>query len=301
MSLESMYKAELEKSKSIYRVIEIDRIKDIYDEVYNQQSAHFNLNDYNYYADTSYDFCILNNPSIKSIFITATPSPYYILRIDGSVDLRIPPIYGNRTNIVNESKRITEMVFSQYGYHTYSVTLPKKLIAVHCGLASYGNNGITYIKEFGSYFRLTMFASDYECSDKSVWTDITMMKSCQKCGKCVQICPVAALEKGSAWVNTNKCITRFNEQSGGFPEWIHQNYHNSLVGCSKCQEICPQNFTKTKEIIISVNKEIVRQIMDINSYDELNQKTKDFLSELCIDRYFCVLKRNIEVLQDKEC
>lgn len=62
-----------------------------------------------------------------------------------------------------------------------------------------------------------------------------------------------------------------------------------------------QNFTKTKEIIISVNKEIVRQIMDINSYDELNQKTKDFLSELCIDRYFCVFKRNIEVLQDKEC
>jgi len=299
MSLESMYSAELDKSQSKYRVIEIDRINDIKNEVHNQQSQHMQLNNYNYYADTSYDFSILDNPSIKSIFITATPSPFYILRIEGSIDLRIPPIYGNRSKIVNESKRITASIFSQFGYHTYPVFLPKKLIAAHCGLASYGNNGITYIKDFGSYFRLTMFASDYEYSSKSIWNDISLMSSCQKCGKCIQICPVGALEKGSAWVNTNKCITRFNEQPGDFPEWINKNYHNSLVGCSKCQEICPQNYKKAKEIIISVSAEMINQIMDVNSYDELDQTIKDLLAELSIERYFPVLKRNIKILMEK--
>lgn len=300
MNLESMYSTELDKSKTVYRIIEIDRISDIKEEVHNHQSEHLQLDNYNYYADTSYDFSILDNSSVKSIFITATPSPFYILRIEGSIDLRIPPIYGNRSKIVNESKRITESLFTQFGYHTYSVYLPKKLIAVHCGLASYGNNGITYIKDFGSYFRLTMFASDYECSDKSVWNDISLMKSCQKCGKCIQICPVAALEKGSAWVNTNKCITRYNEQPGDFPEWIQGNYHNSLVGCSKCQEICPQNYKKSKEIVISVSNEMINQIMDVNSYDELNQNTRELLNELSIERYFQVLKRNIKMLIEKE-
>ena len=241
----------------------------------------------------------MDNSSVKSIFITATPSPFYILRIEGSIDLRIPPIYGNRSTIVNESKRITESIFTQFGYHTYSVCLPKKLIAVHCGLASYGNNGLTYIKDFGSYFRLTMFASDYECSNKSVWNDISLMKSCRKCGKCIQICPVAALEKGSAWVNTNKCITRYNEQLGDFPEWINESYHNSLVGCSKCQEICPQNYKKAEEIIMPVSNEIINQIMYVNSYNELNEKTKELLTELSLDRYFHVLKRNIMILKEK--
>jgi epoxyqueuosine reductase len=299
MSLESMYSVELDKSETVYHIIEIERVNDIKNEVLNQQAKHLQLDNYNYYADTSYDFNILNNSSVKSVFITATPSPFYILRIENSIDLRIPPIYGNRSKVVNESKRVTESIFPKFGYHTYPVYLPKKLLAVHCGLASYGNNGVTYIKGLGSYFRLTMFASDYECSSKSVWNDISLMNSCQKCGKCIQICPVAALEKGSAWVNTNKCITRYNEQPGDFPEWIHENYHNSLVGCSKCQEICPQNYKKAREIVISISNKVINQIMDCNSYDELSRDTKELLTELSIEKYFQVLKRNIKVLIEK--
>lgn len=300
MNLESMYSNELSKINSIYRIIEIDRINDIKNEVKIQQSQHQELSNYNHYADTSYDFSILDNSSIKSIFITATSSPFYVLRLNNSIDLRIPPIYGNRSKIVNESKHITETVFPKFGFKTYPVYLPKKLIAAHCGLANYGNNGITYIKEFGSYFRLTMFASDYESGYKSVWNDISLMKSCQKCGRCIQICPVAALEKGTAWVNTNRCLTRFNEQPGEFPEWILDDYHNSLVGCSKCQEICPQNYKKANEVIITVGDEIIKMIMNVENYDDLDQTTKQLLSELSIDRYFKVLQRNIYQLMGKE-
>ncbi len=45
---------------------------------------------------------------------------------------------------------------------------------------------------------------------------------------------------------------------------------------------------------------MIAQIMDVNSYDELNQKTKDLLTELSIERYFTVLKRNIKMLIEKE-
>jgi epoxyqueuosine reductase len=299
MSLELAYSAELGKSNSIYRIVEADRINDIKNEVDAMQASHKHLDDYNYYADESYDFSILDAESIKSIFITATPSPFYTLKIESSIDLRIPPIYGNRSAIVNESKRITESVFARFGYRTYPTLLPKKLIAAHCGLASYGNNGITYTKDFGSHYRLTVFASDYECSEKSCWNDISLMKSCQKCGKCVQTCPVRALEKGSAWVDTNKCITRFNEQPGDFPDWIHSNCFTSLVGCVLCQEICPQNSNKAKEVAIPVSMDTINQIMAANTYDELGPKERELLSELSMDRYFHVLRRNIKALMEK--
>jgi hypothetical protein len=45
---------------------------------------------------------------------------------------------------------------------------------------------------------------------------------------------------------------------------------------------------------------MINQIMDVNSYDELNQNTRDLLNELSIDRYFQVLKRNIKMLIEKK-
>lgn len=256
---------------------------------------------YNKYAEESYDFSIINNPEIKSVFIIAAPSPVYIFRVGGELDLKIPPIYGNRDEIVQNIKRITQEVFTGCGYHTYPVLLPKKLFAAHCGLAEYGNNGITYIKEYGSYFRYTMFASDYPWINTSPWGPIKIMKSCERCGKCVQVCPGKAITKGSPWINTHLCITAINEQEGEFPLWIKASDHNCLVGCFKCQEVCPQNHKKGQEVILSLTRDFLNQLQSVSTYKNLNQETKDILEKYCIQRYFKVLKRNLEVLMKQRC
>ncbi|HOL40183.1 MAG TPA: hypothetical protein PKY18_07720 [Dictyoglomaceae bacterium] len=71
------------------------------------------------------------------------------------------------------------------------------MLAAHSGLAEYGNNGITYTKEFGSYFRLSTFASDYPYDSDVLWKELSLMKYCQKCEKCIQACPGKAITRRS--------------------------------------------------------------------------------------------------------
>jgi len=299
MNLEARFDREIRSSLSLWRIVEIERIRDIRDEVERQQALHAGTPKRNLFADTAYDFGILDQSDVRSVFIVATPSPFYVLRIEGLIDLRIPPIYGNRDAILAESRRITEAVFPEFGCRTYPVVLPKKALAAHCGLARYGNNGIAYINEFGSYFRLTVFASDYVPSNKSEWHESRLMDSCAACGKCVAACPVGALEAGTAWVDTNRCLTRFNEQPGDFPEWIGLDSHGSLVGCSICQEGCPQNYKKAREVVIGMRMESFRKLLAAADFTELDSDTRTVLGDLCLERYFPVLKRNIGILMEK--
>lgn len=299
MNLKSRFERELRISRSLYRIVGIERIHDLRDEVERQQARHVGTPEQNYFADTAYDFGILDQSDVRSVFIVATPSPFYILRIEGLIDLRIPPVYGNRDAILAESRRITEAVFPEFDCRTQPVVLPKKALAVHCGLARYGNNGIAYIKEFGSYFRLTVFASDYVPPEKSEWHESRLMDSCASCGKCVALCPVGALRAGTAWVDTNRCLTRFNEQPGDFPEWIGLDSHGSLVGCSICQEGCPHNHKKAQKIVIEMPAESLRQLLDAADLTKLDGDTRTVLDDLCLERYFPVLKRNFGMLMEK--
>jgi epoxyqueuosine reductase len=300
VDFEAAYGAELAKIRSVFRVVGIERIVEIRDEVAEAQRRHEQRDDYNYYADTAYDFGLLGNAGIQSVFVIATPSPFYVLRAEGFADLRIPPIYGNRGTILAGCKRATESVFSSFGYRSYPVTLPKKLVAVRCGLARYGNNGLSYINEYGSYFRLTMFASDYACEGGGDWRKASLMDSCGRCGKCVRSCPVGALEPGSVWVNTNRCLTGFNERPGPFPDWILPGYHRNLVGCTICQESCPQNRGKAEEVVIPVSPKTIRELLSVDDVSALSGGTRILLGSLDLDRYFQVLRRNILALIERE-
>ena len=296
MDLENQLATQLQASGAQFRVVGIDKIARLKAVVAANQSAHTGSTAYNRYADESYDFSVLDNPAIKSVFITATPSPIYVLRLaDGRV-LRIPPIYGNRAKVVAASRALTPTVFEPAGYRTWPVFLPKKLTAAHCGLASYGNNGLTYIKGWGSYFRLTMFASDYAAESEAPWQSPELLKSCERCGRCVAACPAAALTKGSPWVDTNRCLTAFNERPGEFPAWLGAEAHNCLVGCLKCQEVCPHNHKKAREVVVDVAADFGAELAAAAAYAELSPATRALLEEHSLDRYFRVLQRNLAAL-----
>jgi epoxyqueuosine reductase len=290
------FSSELRKRDSVFSVVNINKIAEIESEITSQRNILFfennhHIDDYNFepYKDKN---------SINSIFIIATPSPIYILRMKSSkedIDIKIPPIYGNRNQILEDIKNTTAKIFGKHGFSTFPVILPKKLLAVCSGMAQYGNNGLTYINGMGSYFRLTAFASDFR-SDHYTWLKPSMMKTCQYCGKCIENCPTKALKRGNPWVNINRCITEFNERDGTFPDWIHSDWHNCLVGCIRCQEVCPYNSQKGQIKIIPIERSEVNDIINIKRFDDLSEHLKRILITLNMDRYYSKLKRNIGYL-----
>ena len=291
------YSTELEKINSVFGIIEANRILEIKNEMVLYGNSYFLEN--NHYNNDYYNFDILKeNKSIESIFIVATPSPFYILRVkhnENIIDIKIPPIYGNRNVILENIKNITGKIFIKYGFSTYPVILPKKILAIYSGLAQYGNNGLVFVKGMGSYCRLTAFASDFR-SNNYTWLKPEMMKSCKSCGKCVKNCPSKALKNGTPWVNINKCIVEFNEQDGKFPNWLNDEWHNCLIGCIKCQEICPHNKKEWKTIIIPIEYSEIEEIINSNNFSDLSEYSKKLLIDLNLDRYYSKIKRNIKYL-----
>jgi epoxyqueuosine reductase len=291
------FSLELEKIDSLFGIIDINRIMEIQEEIALQKGST-SLETSPYCTDY-YDFeMIKNQKSINSVFIVATPSPFYVLRTkynEKNIDLKIPPIYGNRSDILENIKSVTAKIFTKYGLSTFPVILPKKLLAVYSGLAQYGNNGLAYIKGMGSYFRLTTFATDFR-NNTYTWIKPSLMNSCAHCGKCIENCPTKALKHGTPWVNVNKCITEFNEQEGDFPDWLHRDWHNCVIGCIKCQEVCPLNNKEWRTIIIPIEYSEVEELLHSKYFSDLSEHLKTILKSLDLDRYYTEIKRNINYL-----
>ena len=85
------------------------------------------------------DFSVLKKyPAICTLIIIATPSPEVEVEFcyEGTTHcLIIPPHYSDRLKVTDRIKDITSLIFYRNGYRTFSVVLPKKLLAVRSGLA----------------------------------------------------------------------------------------------------------------------------------------------------------------------
>ena len=251
------------------------------------------------------DFSVLDRyPTIHSLIIIATPSPEIEVKFklnDKIHALKIPPHYSDRLKVTGNIRRITSQIFDENGYRTFSVVLPKKLLAVRSGLARYGKNNISYVSGMGSYHRLTVFASDLSCKHDS-WQDLQILDRCKKCKACLRNCPTGAIRGDQFLIKAERCLTFFNERSGPFPNWIDPKSHNSIVGCMRCQNICPENSeyksVQVKENIFSETETnlILKGIQFKELPDELQLK----INNLSLKRYYKQLSRNIQLLVQNE-
>ncbi|MCG8571163.1 MAG: hypothetical protein MJB14_13600 [Spirochaetes bacterium] len=243
---------------------------------------------------------VKENPQIRSIVLSGTPSPLSKIEFDYQgikKQLLVPPIYSDREMITARIKKITKQIFDTNGYHTFSTILPKKLIAVYTGMALYGRNNIIYVKGLGSFLRLTIFATDLP-SDPIQLKDSQLMDRCQKCQSCIKLCPTQAIDKNRILLHAEKCLTFFNEGRGLFPDWIYPQFHNSLVGCIICQKYCPANKDQNKEGILktSFTKKETDLIMTNEPFDQLPQELQKKIHDLSIHIYYDRLPRNIQAL-----
>jgi epoxyqueuosine reductase len=302
MEIYDQLKTELKEYGAECRIVSASHIPDL--------EAEYNLSLANSQIDKQFlkksiqdyiDFFVLNKyPAIRSLIIIATPSPQVEVELchDGTTHcLIIPPHYSDRIKVTGNIKNITSQIFDSNGYRTFSLVLPKKLLAVRSGLAKYGKNNISYVSGMGSYHRLTTFASDLPCDEDS-WQNLQLLERCSKCKACQNNCPTAAISADHFLIKAERCITYANEQLEPFPKWIDSRSHNSIIGCMRCQSVCPEN-KKYKSSLINKDKFSEAEtglILKGFPFEELPEKLQLKLNKLSLKRYYKHLSRNIKVL-----
>jgi len=209
-----------------------------------------------------------------SLISIIMPSPKVILKFEYNgkiLDCILPPHYFNWELNNDRVLHYLSEYLRPFGYSiTKIITLPQKMLAVHCGLALYGRNNICYNNELGSFMQIMTYISDFPCNEDN-WFPLKRMELCDKCNICINSCPTNIIEKNRRLINSDRCLTLINESSEDFPEWIDKKFHNSIIGCIKCQEDCPGNIQ---------NKDNVKKGM-LFTEDE----TREFLTHKKGDTY----------------
>ncbi len=237
-------------------------------------------------------------PTAQSIIITAVPQPKVRVRFqlrDTTYPAIIPPTYAHDTD--ETASAVISQHLGQKGYGTTDAILPSKPLAVHCGLAAYGRNNVTYIDGLGSFFRLRAFFSDAPCASDT-WQELKMMDRCEECAACSEACPTCAITEDRFLIDATRCITYLNEGEGEFPEWIDSASHNCLVGCMICQDICPVNKDQRDWIVEGeeFSEEETSMILKGVSEPGFPPETAEKLRKIQMLGYESVLRRNLGVL-----
>jgi epoxyqueuosine reductase len=284
------------------KIVSIEHVKELEAEIMTRyQKGLFDPDLYDAYL-ASFDFaCQKKLRDARSLIVVAVPQPQVqvtFLRQNKSYPVVIPPTYYSAVD--SDVADLLKAVFEPQGYQLQKVRLPEKLLAVRSGLARYGKNNITYVKEMGSFQRPVVFISDYPGEEDS-WGEATVLQHCENCSACMKACPTRAIVSDRFQIYAQRCLTFHNEASRPFPQWLSASWHNCLVGCMICQKVCPANkaFVKWIETGVTFDNEETDLILDGFSRERLPLKTIEKLKRLDIMSYYDVLGRNLKALMEK--
>jgi len=243
-----------------------------------------------------------NLPDARSLIVIAVPEPCMRITFtrDGEpLSLIVPPTFFPAQEINERVADSLARILGPAGYRVAQAVLPKKLLAVHSGLGTYGRNNLCYIPEMGSFHRLVALCSDLPCQEDT-WQELRMMESCQKCSACLRNCPTGAITSERFLLRAERCITFHNERSNDitFPAWLDPSWHNSLIGCTHCQRVCPQNqdFLDWVEDGAAFSQEETDLLLERVPLDQLPATTAEKLKQFDMVDLLDVLPRNLLAL-----
>lgn len=249
-----------------------------------------------------FDFKAEVDFEIMSLFIISDPQPSYEVKFeweDEEVTLLIPPTYLYGRKAIDDMTKLVSNILNPYGYQATYAMLPQKTLAVRSGLAEYGRNNITYILGMGSFHRLTTLYTDFPAEEDN-WEELRMMKACENCQACRNICPTNAIPSERFLLRAERCISFHNEHLGdiSFPDWIDKKGHNCLVGCLHCQKVCPANkkFINWTEHGPSFSKEETSMILERIPFEGLPEVTREKFENFDLMQYYEIMPRNIEAI-----
>jgi epoxyqueuosine reductase len=242
---------QMEERGYAIRAIPVERLDDLR---VNIESGHRNgLFAEELYKEYLSSFVFIPPENMRSVIVTAVKQPQVSLTFTWkgvTSAVIVPPTYLHGAE--TDRKALSSLIeaLEPGGYRALPAILPRKLLAVHSGLAAYGRNNITYVAGMGSFHRLAAFYSDIPPEDGS-WHELKVMERCDDCGSCLSACPAGAISPERFLLRADRCIVFHNEHPSEipFPAWIDPSWHNCLVGCMLCQEACPENGPYLKNIV----------------------------------------------------
>lgn len=109
--------------------------------------------------------------------------------------------------------------------------LSMKHLAVQAGLGSIGKNTLFMNRHFGNMVTLGAILTDLELQSDTLLESICI----DQCRKCIESCPVSAIDNGS--VNQKACREHtYGKSKRGF----------DTVDCNRCRTVCPMNYATAR-------------------------------------------------------
>jgi epoxyqueuosine reductase len=245
-------------------------------------------------------------PEARSLIAVAFRQPQVRLAFTYKGELKpvtVPPTYLHGAEADLKVKEILEDILGPEGYHVVPATLPKKLLAVHSGLAAYGRSNITYVEGMGSFHRLTAFFSDLPCQEEYGWQALRMLDRCSECGICTRLCPSGAIGSDRFLLHAERCIVFHNEKPSSvpFPAWMDRSWHNCLVGCLLCQKACPENkpYARSFEYGAEFTEEETALLMSGTTLEQMPAVLADKIKQCDLAGLLDVMPRNLRALLER--
>nr|WP_320037058.1 tRNA epoxyqueuosine(34) reductase QueG [uncultured Bacteroides sp.] len=146
--------------------------------------------------------------------------------------------------------------------------------AQKAGLGWIGKNTQLIIPSAGSYFFLGEIFLDIELD-----YDSPIQSKCGNCTRCLDACPVKALERPFI-LNSNRCLSYLTiEHKGEIEPGMAPQMGNHLYGCDDCQKCCPWNRFASPH-----------QIADFEPSEVLLSMEEDDWKALTVEQYRVLFK-----------
>lgn len=289
------------------RVIPIDSLSTIRADVEELRKRE-RLNDFQKYIVGQ--LYVLDAPPARlgtaSIIVVASRSPS-LARLHFTwkgkrIPLMLPAGYIDKEAAPARIQRYLADLLEPLGYHlSHEPSLPRKLLAARSGLAVYGRNNLCYVAGLGSFFTLSTFFSDVPCADGRL-SEIGRMARCADCTACVTGCPTGAISTERFLIDSELCLTYYNEGGGGrFPDWMDPGSHNCVYGCHRCQTVCPANLERLDDIVepADFDEEETLMLLAGVPVEQFPRELREKVAGLNMTGYLAALPRNLPVLLER--
>ena len=198
------------------------------------------------------------------------------------------PDYHTVANIYLEKivRRLSsEFENEKFIYFTDNSPISEVSTASAAGLGVIGRNGLLINEKYGSWVFIGEIVTTLDLNIRSY-----PISRCSDCGKCVEACPVDALNPEN--YDKDICLSGISQKKGDIPEKYKElmKKYGCAWGCDICQKVCPHNENVQRTNILEF----------INGFEAFVEEDCDVNGRAFAWRGEKVIHRNLKIINGKD-
>lgn len=203
-------------------------------------------------------------PSAASVLIAAMPYTWYTGWPEHCGE--VSAYYFKSQDAHTALRSLAEKLTAQNVRVDTRQLLPTKWLGMLAGFGVFGKNSLLRNVLWGSCFTLRTLVTDIEPKQRY---GAMHSQSCGECTKCMEACPVQALD-GSGAVDATRCIRTYMLDGEITPKPLREAMGTRLLGCEVCQRVCPHNAMRASMQVpepecFAIDKLLTGKRIDLNA------------------------------------